>query len=368
MRKRGESQQSVFRLDPAACGTLVDQLVENLSRAIRNGVFRAGEKLPGMREIAKLSGVSLKVVFSAIKKLEDEGLVKGRRRVGITVLENKRTVWRGSVLFIFNVECPNYYQGVVFANVSAFLAKAGWRVSCAFFRRKEGGGSDLSLIKSGMREHHDLVIGMFCNEEVVELLTGANVPFVTLSDVNRFSEKGCVGRVVHYPQVAISEFADYCREKGVSRLLQVRARGGDVDVSAEMRKRGISTEDIEVSPENSELRLESYGRCAFDAVMRRFRSDRQKMPEVIFFADDFLALGGLWALEKQGLRAPRDIGVVTWSQRGFRPSYLEDVTCIEEDSFDNSERLARAILAFLRRGKFPATQFFTSRFIRGATF
>ena len=368
MRNRDEMKRMIYKLDAASSETLVDQLVGNLSRGIRNGVYRPGDKLPGMREMSELADVSMKVVFSAVKKLEDKGLVKGRRRVGITVLEKSRKVWRGNVLFIYNVECPNYYQNVVFAKVSSVLATAGWRVGCAFFRRKEKGASDLALLKSGVRERPDLVIGLFCNDEVANLLSKSDVPFLTLSDADRFSEFGCIGRVVHYPQSAILEFADYCRTKGVSRVLQVRARGGDVDVSAEMRKRHIQTEDIEVVPENSELRLESYGRFAFDAVFSRFGNGRLKRPDVVFFADDFLALGGMWALEKRGLQAPRDIGLVTWSQRGFRPQYLDEVTRIEEDAFDNSERLARVILSFLRTGKFPAAQFFTARFVCGATF
>ena len=48
----------VFDLDPAAEGTLTSQLAENLRSAVFNGIFRAGDVLPGVRKMADLCGTS----------------------------------------------------------------------------------------------------------------------------------------------------------------------------------------------------------------------------------------------------------------------------------------------------------------------
>ena len=50
--------EQIYRLDTAAVETLTEQLSENLRRAIANGLYKPGDRLPGIREMAKLCGTS----------------------------------------------------------------------------------------------------------------------------------------------------------------------------------------------------------------------------------------------------------------------------------------------------------------------
>ena len=82
--------KSAYRLDPAAAETLTEQLADNLRRAIANGICKPGDKLPGVRQMAKLCGTSVQVPIGAMKALATDGFVKARPRIGCVVLEQNR--------------------------------------------------------------------------------------------------------------------------------------------------------------------------------------------------------------------------------------------------------------------------------------
>ena len=67
--------EHIYCLDAAAAETLTEQLTDNLRRAIANGVYKSGDKLPGVRQMAALCGTSVQVPIDALKTLTDEGFV-----------------------------------------------------------------------------------------------------------------------------------------------------------------------------------------------------------------------------------------------------------------------------------------------------
>jgi DNA-binding transcriptional MocR family regulator len=65
--------------------TRYQKVAQELGHQIENGVYRAGEKLPGVRRLARQFGVSVNTTLHALEQLEGEGQVTARPRAGFFV-------------------------------------------------------------------------------------------------------------------------------------------------------------------------------------------------------------------------------------------------------------------------------------------
>ncbi|WP_052226381.1 FadR/GntR family transcriptional regulator [Microbacterium mangrovi] len=93
----GEKAQSPLVdavLQPVRGQMAFESCVEQLGSAIRLGIFREGEKLPGERELAERLGVSRATLREAISALRAAGFVTTTRgRGGGTVVEPPTAAW-----------------------------------------------------------------------------------------------------------------------------------------------------------------------------------------------------------------------------------------------------------------------------------
>ncbi|GAA0709258.1 PLP-dependent aminotransferase family protein [Dokdonella soli] len=64
---------------------LYARLAEHLRRQIRRGQLRAGERLPSLRRLGRMQGVSVATAVEAYMQLEREGLIEARSRSGYYV-------------------------------------------------------------------------------------------------------------------------------------------------------------------------------------------------------------------------------------------------------------------------------------------
>lgn len=89
--KAGESQVQFLHMKVRATVStsppLFTALADSLERQIREGVYKAGEKLPSLREIAALRSYGKNTVISAFELLVSRGLVEPRRGSGFFVKE-----------------------------------------------------------------------------------------------------------------------------------------------------------------------------------------------------------------------------------------------------------------------------------------
>lgn len=163
--------KQIYRLDAAATETLTEQLAANLRRAIANGLYKPGDGLPGIREIAKWCGTSVRVPIGAMKMLADEGFVKARPRIGCVVLEQNRKVWRGRVLIVHVGNHANYSQNAFVNELSILIETDNWRVEHAFVPRNDGSGDySLEALGKKIKEKFDLVLLPYFDPPVIELV------------------------------------------------------------------------------------------------------------------------------------------------------------------------------------------------------
>jgi len=77
-----------FVVDKTSSASLPDQFVEGVRRAIDNGYYRAGDRLPTWRELSQALGVSERIPREAMARLVREGLVVSHRRIGCVIATN----------------------------------------------------------------------------------------------------------------------------------------------------------------------------------------------------------------------------------------------------------------------------------------
>ena len=108
---------------------------------------------------------------------------------------------------------------------------------------------------------------------------------------------------------------------------------------------------------------------ATDVFAARFvGKGRGKLPDLIFFRDDHLAVGGLLALMAGGIRIPDDVSVVTWANTGLGPAFVKPLTRMEQDNAAIGERVAACVLEYLRTGIFPKDVTVGPKYVIGESF
>lgn len=78
----------LIRIDPASDVPLYEQLAASIRAQIADGSVRAGERLPGARDLAGALGINLHTVLRGYSRLRDEGLLELRRGRGAVVAES----------------------------------------------------------------------------------------------------------------------------------------------------------------------------------------------------------------------------------------------------------------------------------------
>jgi DNA-binding transcriptional regulator YhcF (GntR family) len=77
---------NLVSIDAASPVPPFEQLRAQLAALVRTGAIRAGAKLPTVRQLANDLGLAKNTVARAYAALEQEGLVRGDRRLGTTVI------------------------------------------------------------------------------------------------------------------------------------------------------------------------------------------------------------------------------------------------------------------------------------------
>ena len=67
--------------------TLYQQVADELKESIEQGIYRPGDRLPGVRTLSKQRNVSIATIITAYRHLEDIGLIEARNRSGYYLRE-----------------------------------------------------------------------------------------------------------------------------------------------------------------------------------------------------------------------------------------------------------------------------------------
>ena len=91
-------------------------------------------------------------------------------------------------------------------------------------------------------------------------------------------------------------------------------------------------------------------------------------PDLVFFTDDFIALGGMQAIDALGIAVPDELKVVTWANFGMGPVYRKTFTRMEADPYRHGREVAKYVLDCLKFGKPLSAVRLTPEYKIGDTF
>ena len=344
-------------------------MVDGIKAAVASGRYKPGEKLPSVRALAELAGVSLIVPRLAIRQLEREEVVTTRPRVGTLVCDVGGKRWRGRILFVVPETDGNFMINIVTGEMRNNLAMRGYHLERVTVPMTANGKYDFTFLDLAMRVRPDLIVVAFRRPDVIRRIRSLKIPFVVMGELGKGSVEGAVGVVGITDVAAAQEFVKQCQLYDVKRVMEVgfyRASTGGL--SRLFRNTGIVC-DAWVIPHRGDCRRHDLvGMSAAAAFGRRLAGGKSWLPDVFYFNDDFVASGALMALAHKGIRVPEDVKVVSFANLGLGPIFYRKLTAFECDSFCFGKSIAAVLLRFLEEGRWPGNLPYEVRYVPGETF
>ena len=351
-----------FKVDRNNKANLSDQLADGFRRAILTGYYRPGERLPSFPDIAMELGVSIRAPREAIKRLVDESLVRSRPRIGCEVLARGDRIWKGRVIcaVVAALEGSYYFSMLIGALRRAMVARGYFFITVAVDVGADGRLA-FSQLDALCGEKVDFVVTIHPSDELAGHIASYGVPALAFVDVQKAPGLETLRRPVGV--CAIEHVAEVVFKAGVCKVLLVNYVGGREEKKL-LEKFGIEVEAISVDASGPGY-IEDIKRRSMAALLDRFAPGRSR-PDLVFFTDDYVALGGLLALAMRGVRVPDDVGVITLSNKGAAPVWPLSLSRIEVDPVADGETLARHAIARIEGREAPDSSW-SARFVKGET-
>ena len=365
--KIGDRSVLPFAINRNDLRTLVEQVTDGLCGAIANGYYRAGDVLPGSRELAETLGVSRIVTLAALRKLTEDGFVDARPRIGSVVKARGEKTWKGRVLLV----CPDgddcFFQNMFASALRDQLVDAGYLFAEVVVVEGAKGRYDFTRLDTALTVKADFVVCMYAREEIFHYLAKRQVPYAVFGEVDK-APRGAVGFVQFDYNGAVADLVSACAASHVKEVVEVYWHEFMCDAVGALKSAGIRASMLDASPDVQNGRIIGVQRAGLKLFEKLIATKKLKKDVVYFFADDFLTVGALAALSYHGLRAPEDIKIVTWANRELGPVYPRELTRMEMDEIGAGHAAAATVLAYLKTGSFPTGVAVKPQWISGETF
>jgi DNA-binding transcriptional regulator YhcF (GntR family) len=343
------------------------QMAKMLKDDIASGIWKPGDVLPSIKELAEHFHTSAKVPRKALALLAEEGLTVPRRSVGsIVTARGMDRQLKGRILVYSRGTGYSYYCAEFLSTFDSLLLSNGYKVF-VINATKRGEQMQCRVLRTMLKEKWALVVlrGGGC-AAALRIVTDSGHPFVFLGDgapMLRTSVPSCIARVETKNGKALSDFIRECVRRGTKRVVQFMYAEGAFDVTWMLSHSGIEVKTVRIARKSS---LEEVMLAAISKMNRMVK--KKPLPDLFIFTDDYLAQGGLVALSVAGVRIPEDVAIVTLSNRGFGPAWVKPLSRLEMDASAHAGEFSDAVIDYLRTGKFPQGLEFGSVWKRGQTF
>lgn len=316
-------------------------MADGLRAAIVSGFYRDGEVLPTIHEFARLLGTSVRIPREAITVLASEGLLQPRRRIGCIVVGKGEPAWKGRILAVMPADREGGYHAVtLLGEMRRLFISRGYLFDVVALPRHSNGVLDCALLDMALRRNNNFVFSLFCPPHVIRMLERSGVPFTTKQSDSSADELAA-------PLGDLSPFLAQCRAAGVQRVFVAGIADRQIlgPLCEAIRMDGMSVEQCAVRCDRGLGSLERLERMGMKMMLERFSQPRADWPELVFWTDDFLAVGGLAGLSEMGVSIPRDVFAVTIANKGFVPVYPRSLSRFEFDPAATGRAAAASILS-----------------------
>jgi len=330
---------------------LPHQVADALRRAIADGVWTPGEKLPSTRDMASELGVSRRVATDALRILAKEGRVSLREKSSAVVNVEESLHKNHKVLLL-------HHGSVSFADaedrIRMRLNDAGYMVSTAALPRVGAHGRyDIARLRAGLRHPYELVVCLPSKSHVLDIVKASRQPFAAVF-CDAVKAPGLVGAVPLRTDGAEEAFVRHCVRRRVKSVTVVCKWCGDgAEMLSRLAAAGVAAEPWIVPAKVCVYRREAVERAAFHAFSRRLAGGRARLPEVLYFTDDYLCYGAMTAMLTYGVRVPEDVRVATLATCSGLRTFKTSLSRIEHDMLAMGEVVSDTLLEYLRTGVFP---------------
>ena len=364
--KKNPFKKPPFSLDRSRRGDLARQIADGLRTAIETGYYRAGDIVPSARDLSTILGVSKGIAEQAVARIREAGLISPRPCIGSVVCAKDQPPWKGCVLAVIS---PGVGNPIV--NVATDVLREALTRECylmlpvAVPEPPPDCDSDFAILDTMLHQQTNLVVQIDNRPGLSRWLSRRGVPFVRLSRDEGVVPR-CLGDVRVDTAPAYADFAAHCRESGVKAVTLVTA-WNSAPVATALREAGVSVRYWRAA--QGQVRTAyTLSRWAADAFSQLLAEKGKKgLPPFIFFDDDHLATGALFALGAAGVRFPDDMRFATIANRDYGPTYIQPLSRVEFDNAATGKALADAVLAYLRTGVFPHGVVVGPKWIKGET-
>lgn len=361
-------KQPPFSINHDDARSLLRQVTDGLRLAIADGYYQCGDLLPSSRDLAPALGVSKIVTEAALKRLAAEGLVESRPRLGTVVRDRSAKQWLGHVLFVYPEYDVGYFQAILSEELRSRLNAAGYLFTRASVGAEDGKGAryDFFSLDAALSRSVDLAIVLYDRPAIFRHLAKRNVPFSVVGQLAKMPPSA-VGLTRLDYDMAVPDFAAACRAAGARKVVQFGWDRLMCDAAPGLRETGIAVTGVTVKPDFAGGKLAGIERAGLDAFARLAATGKLSRDAVYFFADDYIGRGALSAISGAGLRAPDDIRVATWANKGLGPVYFRELSRMEMDPAEAGATVADSILEYLRTGRYPGGRTIGPSWVEGET-
>ncbi len=347
---------------------LSDKIAATLRQELADGRYGPGRDFPTVDALRRRFGAGEYAVRHAMHLLRDAGLIAVRKHSGVEILPGAPLAWKGHVAFVAVGQPGSYFSSRLASRIALRLRDGGWDLTTAFLESSLEplpGATQVSRIAA----NGPALAILHCSErQVAAAFDAAGVPYVVLNGFAR-DYPNARGIVRESYGESFKALVGALVARGARTLLEVDfSRVFDRGFKAQLASAGIAVNrlfrewDYLRPPQLSEI--SAWGHRL---IADYFADDRNRRnpPKAILFDDDYLAAGGIVALLEAGLRVPRDIWVVTYSNKGNEPALGVEPARIECDPDAYGDAVAAYALKLLT-GRRAAPPRIAWRFIPGA--
>ena len=371
-RLTGGRLRQKIALDPLDNAPLTMQLAAALKKAIVKGVWKVGDVLPGIHDLAAECNTSERVPRTVLARLAAEGWVRPQRGVGSVVVDRGESMCEvGRVLMYVRDTGWSYYSAKLVSTLTAHLHTAGYSIATI----SAGSRSEALAcrrLETVLKERWSLVLLLGAGAVARQMVSESGWPFALLGDgapLPSCTAPGCIGRIEMHIGKALPDFIREAVRRNVRRIVQFVYAEGCFDVTPMLAKAGVAVETVRITRRNTPVDVSQGALNAMRQLLKGKRGGTPPvLPDVFLFSDDYVAQGALLALSAAGVRIPADVKVVTHANKGLGPVWIAPLTRLETNPMAHGRAIAKGVVGYLKTGRFPSGMVLGSIWKPGATF
>lgn len=293
------------------------QLKKDILELLKNGKYKAGDKIPSENELCKNTDVSIRTVRRALLELEKDGIIFRRQGRGSFLRELKgEKDNKGTICILFSdisfITRPSF--SMILKGMEAACNELGYHFNMQAVGLRFGRSvSDLKPLGDVifMKNISGFIVTSPLKKEDIFFMRENNMAFVTFHKYKNLNVK----------VLAPADFEEgaelglkYLVEKGHRRIGIISGYENTSDeiilgndIFIETCRRLIGKYNLDSSPDL--LRTSDYAESDGYRIAKEMLS-MAKPPSAIFTVDDLLARGAMKAIQELKLKIPDDIALL----------------------------------------------------------